>query len=219
MLFKSATAETAAGKRAFKTIDETHRDILDSLIAEQGLTGLWTEPELQHLNLAWHRLDVWKDVPAGLRLLRKSVLQATLSNGNVSLLIDLCRNGDMVFDTILSGEIFGSYKPDPKVYLGAAKMLGVKPEETAMVAARELLSWLVCLLRTPPNFYRLDRWDLDSARKCGLKTIYILRETEDQGKGYDKESQDMNFDLVVGSLEDVGTLFEEEASKFDKPRM
>ncbi len=58
--------------------------------------------------------SVWPDVPSGIRLLRKTVLQATLSNGNVSLLIDLARSGDMQFDTILSGELFGSYKPDPK---------------------------------------------------------------------------------------------------------
>ncbi|KAI9029218.1 haloacid dehalogenase [Hyaloraphidium curvatum] len=194
-----ATAEVAKGLRPFKTIDETHRDILDSLVLKHRLAGLWTEAELVRLNLAWHRLDAWKDVPEGLRVLRKSVYCATLSNGNVSLLVDLARHGGMAFDAVLSGELYQSYKPDPKVYLGAAKMLGVQPEEVAMVAAH--------------------RWDLHAARACGLRTVYLLRPTEDGAKGYDADAEKMGFDLVVGSLEDAGALFEREAERHGKARM
>jgi len=51
------------------------------------------------------------------------------------------------------------YKPNPKVYLGAAKSLGLQPEECGMVAAH------------------LN--DLDGARKCGFRTIYVERAREE----------------------------------------
>ncbi len=47
----------AQGKRPFLTVDEGHRELLDNLVTEHGIKGLWSEEELVHLNLAWHRLD------------------------------------------------------------------------------------------------------------------------------------------------------------------
>jgi len=51
------------------------------------------------------------------------------------------------------------YKPNPKVYLGAAKKLGLQPEECGMVAAH---------LK-----------DLEAARACGFHTVYIERAREE----------------------------------------
>ena len=62
----------------------------------------------------------------------------TLSNGNLTLLNDMCKHGNMKFTHIFSSEMFKSYKPSPKVYLGAAEKLGLKPEECVMVSIGSL---------------------------------------------------------------------------------
>ena len=84
---------------------------------------------------------------------------ATLSNGNTELLTNLAEFGGLKYTSILSAQDFGAYKPNPKVYLGAAEKLGLKVGECAMVAAH--------------------LGDLWAARSHGLRTIYIGREGED----------------------------------------
>ena len=54
--------------------------------------------------------------------------------------------------------MFRAYKPDPAVYLGAARVFDVPPAETMLVAAHH------------------D--DLAAARACGLQTAYIERPLE-----------------------------------------
>ena len=64
------------------------RMILDELRRKFPLDGL-SEPELQHLNRVWHRLMPWPDAVSGLNRLRSRYALATLSNGNVSLLMNM----------------------------------------------------------------------------------------------------------------------------------
>src|SRR5215469_4691908 len=52
-----------------------------------------------------------------------------------SLLNDLKAHAKLEFTHIFSAEEFGSYKPNPAVYLGAVKKLGLTPKDCAMVAA------------------------------------------------------------------------------------
>ena len=56
------------------------------------------------LNMAWHRLDAWPDVPPGLARLKRQYLLAPVSNGNISLMVDLARRNDFPWDAILGAE-------------------------------------------------------------------------------------------------------------------
>lgn len=150
--YQPAMERVRSGERGWTSIDVLHRQILGGLI-----TGL-TEAKMVHLNRIWHRLDPWPDAARGLSLLRRNFVCATLSNGNVSLLVDLARHGGLTWDCVLSAELYRAYKPDPRVYLGAAETLGVKPEEVMMVAAHKN--------------------DLMAARKAGLKTAFVERPLE-----------------------------------------
>ena len=134
--YQPAMARVRSGELGWTSIDVLHRQILDELIEKYKITGL-TEARKVHLNRVWHRLDPWPDSARGLALLRRKFVCATLSNGNVSLLVDLARHGGLTWDCVLSAELYRAYKPDAKVYLGAAETLGVKPEETMMVAAHK----------------------------------------------------------------------------------
>lgn len=66
----------------------------------------------------------------------------------------------MEFTHTFSAEMFNSYKPNPAVYLGAAKKMGLEPNECAMVAAH--------------------LGDLRGAKKCGFQTIYVERPQEER---------------------------------------
>jgi 2-haloacid dehalogenase len=137
-------------------IDALHRRILDALLAERGLAP--PEAEVAELNRVWHRLAPWPDSVAGLQRLKQRFPVCTQSNGNVSLLLDMARHAGLPWDTIFSAELFGHYKPDPEVYLGAARLLDLPPEQVLMVAAH-------------PS-------DLRAAAACGLKTAYVPRPLE-----------------------------------------
>jgi len=154
--YAPAMDDVRQGRLPWTTIDGLHRRILDGLLARHGLA--LDEAARADLNLAWHRLDPWPDVPDGLRRLRSLSPVATLSNGNVRLLIDLARHGGLHWDALFSAELFGHYKPDPEVYLGAARLLGLSPGQVTLVAAH-------------PS-------DLRAAAACGLGTALVLRPDE-----------------------------------------
>ncbi|KAF2012402.1 haloacid dehalogenase [Aaosphaeria arxii CBS 175.79] len=143
----------------FKTVDEHHLEALHELVEQWGLKGLWTGEELGDLSLVWHRLDPWADTASGIDSFNNRFQTVTLSNGNLSLLQDLKTHGSLAFTHLFSAEMFDSYKPSPKVYLGAVERLGLEPRECAMVAAH--------------------LGDLKAAKSHGLQAIYVERAGEE----------------------------------------
>ena len=118
--YQGAMEEVRSGRIRFCKLDVLHRRNLDRILPRFGLGALGDE-ERRALNLAWHRLDAWPDVTAGLARLRRNYLLAPLSNGNVSIMVDLARRNDFPWDAILGAEFAGDYKPKPRVYLSAAE--------------------------------------------------------------------------------------------------
>lgn len=170
------------GELPWTKIDDLHRMALEETLQEFGI-GSFTEEEKAQLNLAWHRLDPWPDAVKGLRRLKKRYIVATLSNGNVRLLVDMARRAGLPWDCIFSSETFRRYKRDPEVYLGAIDMLSLKPHQVMMVAAHQ------------------D--DLRAAHGVGMRTAFVPRPLE-YG---DPKKKDLTpkpvFDLVVDSLEEL----------------
>ncbi len=152
-----AMDRTRAAGAAWANIDVLHRQILDELVPRFGLQAL-SEAQLVQINLAWHRLLPWPDTVGGMNRLRARYPLASLSNGNVALLVNMARHAGLPWDAVLSGELIQRYKPDREVYLMAARLLGVAPGELMMVAAHTS--------------------DLQAARACGLRTAYVHRATE-----------------------------------------
>jgi len=172
----------ASGEAAWVKLDELHRGILHTLLPRFGLDHL-TPAEREHLNLVWHRLDPWPDSVAGLTRLKARYPIATLSNGNVSLLVDMARHGGLPWDCVLSAELFRAYKPSPAVYRGAADLLGIAPGELLMVAAH-------------PS-------DLAAAQRAGLKTAYVERPLERGPGGAPENSAGQRFDWVASDFIDL----------------
>ncbi|MFB0987743.1 MAG: haloacid dehalogenase type II [Gammaproteobacteria bacterium] len=170
------------GEMPWTKIDDLHRMILDDLVEEYNLTGM-SEAELVHFNEAWHRLSPWPDTVSGLNKLKSKYVITTLSNGNVSLLTHMAKNGGLPWDAILSAELSGHYKPDPEAYLKAADLLSLKPEQVMMVAAH-------------PG-------DLRAAARTGLKTAYVIRPLE-RGPGRPvNRNPDGEFDYTAEDFNDL----------------
>lgn len=170
------------GELPWTKIDDLHRMILDELIKEYKLNGL-SESEIVHFNEAWHRLSPWPDTVAGLNKLKTKFVITTLSNGNISLLTYMAKNGGLPWDAILSAELSGHYKPDPEAYLKAADLLSLKPEQVMMVAAH-------------PG-------DLRAAARTGLRTAYVIRPLE-RGPGRPvNRNPDGEFDYTANDFNDL----------------
>lgn len=185
--YRPAMARVRSGELPWTKIDDLHRRILDELRPEFGLGGL-AEAEADHLNRAWHRLAPWPDARAGLAKLKRRHVIATLSNGNVALLVNMAKHARLPWDCILSAEVVRHYKPDPETYLGAASLLGVAPQELMMVAAH--------------------KDDLHAARACGLKTAYVTRPREyGPGKKIDA-SREPAFDVHARDFNDLARQLE-----------
>lgn len=145
------------GDLPWTNIDALHRMVLEKLLVKYGIDGL-AEAEVDHLNRAWHRLKPWPDAVEGLGLLRERYVIATLSNGNVALLVNMAKQAGLPWDCILSAELAHCYKPDPAVYGMAVELLGLQPHEVMMVAAHNN--------------------DLQAAQAVGLRTAFVARPTE-----------------------------------------
>lgn len=155
--YKPAMARVRSGKLPWTTIDRLHRMILDELLGRFGIRGL-SEADKAGFNRAWHRLAPWPDARAGLARLKRRYVIATLSNGNVSLLVNMAKHAGLPWDTVISAELFHHYKPDPEAYLGTAALLDLAPAEVMLVAAH--------------------KDDLRAAAACGLKTGFVPRPLE-----------------------------------------
>jgi 2-haloacid dehalogenase len=155
--YQPGMEEVRSGRIPFSKLDVLHRRNLERFMPRFGMRNL-SDEVLRELTLAWHRLNAWPDVPVALKRLRKKFLLAPVSNGNISLMVDLARRNDFPWDTILGAEVAGDYKPMPRVYLAACEALDLAPAECMMVAAHSS--------------------DLAAAATCGLRTGHVARPGE-----------------------------------------
>jgi 2-haloacid dehalogenase len=173
-----------SGRRPWTTVERIYREKLDELLPRYGL-GALSEEDRTHLNRGWHRLRPWPDAVPGLKRLKKRYVISPLSNGDVACLTHMARHAGLPWDVILCAEIFRRYKPDPAVYLGAVRLLGLEPHQAMMVAAHN--------------------YDLRAARALGLRTAFVARPAE-YGPG---QTQDLrpeeNWDLIARDFRELAT--------------
>ena len=176
--YQPAMEAVRSGRLAFCKLDVLHRHNLDRILGDFGLADL-DEATRVELNLAWHRLDAWPDVAAGLARLRERFLVAPCSNGNISLMVDLARRNGLVWDAILGAEVARDYKPTPAVYLAAADAFDCEPADVMMVAAHSS--------------------DLAAAASAGLRTAFIARPDE-HGPGRGETAAQVTVDVSAPGL-------------------
>lgn len=180
--YYASMSKVRKGELAWARVDDLHRAELDRLLAKHGADRL-DESGRRHLNLAWHRLDPWPEAVEGLTRLKRRFTICTLSNGNLGLLANMAKRAGLPWDLILSADVFGAFKPDPKAYLGVADVFGLEPDETMLVATHKA--------------------DLRGAHRCGLATAYVERPQEEGPLVKRDESPDPTFTLHARSFNDL----------------
>ena len=172
--------EIRSGRLPFVRLDIIHRRMLDKIKPRFGLEKL-DEATQAELNLAWHRLDGWKDTGPGFARLRTRFMLCPCSNGNIALMADIGRRNDFRWHAILGSEIAGDFKPKPRVYLASAETLNLKPGQCMMVAAHS--------------------GDLTAAAAQGLRTGHVGRPGEG-GPGTGESTPKGSFDIVAKNFEE-----------------
>ena len=181
-LYQPQLSKVREGKLPWTKLDDLHRMSLDRLLKEFGISGL-DEAEIDRFNRAWHRLDPWPDAVQGLQRLHGKYPLATLSNGNVSLLMHMARRAGLPWDAILGAEPTRTYKPLPQAYRGTAELLSLEPGQCMLVAAHGS--------------------DLEAAARVGFRTAFVHRPLE-FGPGKTPEAPPAGaFDIVAKDFLDL----------------
>lgn len=170
------------GEQPWTNLDGLHRQSLEALLPDYGLGGL-TEEERDDLTHVWHRLRPWPDSVAGLTRLRERFILATMSNGNVALLVNMAKAAGLPWDCILSAELARAYKPDPAAYLLAPQLLDLRPEQVMLVAAHQS--------------------DLRAAQAVGLRAAFVTRPLEYGPDAAPDPTSDPSFDYVASDFLDL----------------
>jgi 2-haloacid dehalogenase len=181
-LYQPSLSRVRNEEMPWTRLDDLHRLSLNQLLKDFRIDGL-SEAEVDHLNRAWHRLTPWPDAVAGLTRMKRKYILATLSNGNVALLVNMAKHAGLPWDAILGAEPARHYKPQPEAYLMTANFLGLEAAQCMLVAAHN--------------------HDLVAASECGFRTAFVPRPTE-YGP---HQSQDLKaehaFDIVAKDFLDL----------------
>jgi 2-haloacid dehalogenase len=172
-LYQPQLETVRSGQREWVDLDVLHREALDRILRERGLTV--DDPD--ELNRAWHRLDPWPDTLPGLVRMKRRFVIAPCSNGHVELTLNMAKHGGLPWDVILGAEVAHAYKPQPEVYLRSAELIGLAPRDVTMVAAHN--------------------GDLQAAAALGMGTAFVPRPLEHgPGQETDLEPAD-DYDVVA----------------------
>lgn len=171
-----------SGERPWARLEVLQRESLAALAPRFGLGSL-SPGELDAVNGFWRRLRPWPDAVAGLTRLRQRCIVGPLSNGDTALLVSMAREAGLPWDTVLGSDVFGHFKPDPEVYLGACRLLALEPGEVMLCAAHN--------------------GDLAAAQSHGMQTAFVARPTE-HGPGQTTELRaDGDWTVAVCGLDEL----------------
>jgi 2-haloacid dehalogenase len=184
--YAPAMNEIRSGRRPFVRLDVLHRENLVRVLTDYGVNvSSISADELDELNRTWHRLDPWPDSVEALLRLKRRFMIAPLSNGNISLMLNMAKRAALPWDAILGAEVVRAYKPSPQVYVETVEILGLAPSEVCMVAAHN--------------------GDLAAARLCGLKTAFVVRPTEHGPAQKSDLHAEQTWDFAAADLNDLAT--------------
>ncbi len=174
--------DTAAGE--WVSVDSVYRSALDVLLARHGMQSV-ADDERAEINRAWRRLNPWPDTVPGLCRLRSKFTLATLSNADVSAVIEISRHGGLPWDAIFTAEMARAFKPDARTYLMAAQYLGYPPADIVMVASH--------------------KYDLRAAGELGFGTAFVARPFEYGDPALVDADFSDEFDVNAADFEDLAT--------------
>lgn len=175
-----------------RSITSHHKDFFkvteDALAYTANAMGLQlTAENKQKLLNAYLQLELWPDAAAALKKLKASGVKIiTIANFSQHMLRSNADRAGIteLFDELLSTEVNGTYKPDPRAYELGMKRLNLKKEEIVFAA--------------------FGGWDAYGAKSFGYNTYWVNRfnlPVEELGIKADRTSNDIQglVDFVLGA--------------------
>jgi 2-haloacid dehalogenase len=175
-------SRVVTGKAPWATSDETLQAVVNDALVQFGIGQLPIGPRLS-LAQAWRTMPAWPGAKEAIASLRASYLVVPLTILSWSMAVGSSRRNGIDWDSILSCDVLGIYKPDPRVYARAAQILECRPHEIAMVASH-------------PS-------DLRAAMAAGFKSVYVVPRLQDPGDDYTDSGFASEFDLVVQNFKEL----------------
>ncbi|OBF12178.1 haloacid dehalogenase, type II [Mycobacterium sp. ACS4054] len=173
--------QARAGQSAWVSVHSVYRRALDPVLDERGIA--FTEDERDELTQAWRRLKPWPDVVPGLTRLKVGYTLATLSNADVSAVVEISKRAGLPWDAVFAAEMAGVFKPDPAIYRMAATYLGLEPAEIMMVASH--------------------KYDIRAAGRLGFATAFVARPLEFGVDGEADVAYSDEFDVNASDFNDL----------------
>jgi 2-haloacid dehalogenase len=176
-----AALEAAQGN-GWVSVHSVYRRTLDTVLDDCGIVG-FSGADRDELTLAWQRLRPWPDVVPGLTRLKTAYTLATLSNADVSAVVNLSKRSGLPWDAIFAAEMAGVFKPDPAIYRLAATYLGLDPADIMMVASH--------------------KYDIRAAGRLGFATAFVARPLEFGAGGDADVAYSDEFDVNASDFLDL----------------
>lgn len=177
-MFKIHT-QVRHGNLPWMNSDEMHLRALERLAGSYPVLG-----EIDRMSLVkstWHSLKVFAGAPEAINRLRTGYTVVVLTILSWQSIVSSSKAAGVQWDGILSCEFMGYYKPSLQAYLKGTGLLGLKPEQSMMVAAHE--------------------GDLAAARSAGMHTAHVkVPEKDSMSEGFG-EPEKTGFDIEAGDFE------------------
>jgi len=170
------------GERAWMTADQIFTAVIGELCAKHGLSGL-SERDRTDLEQSWRHMPAWEGAREAIAALRKRHIVVPLTILSWNMAVGSSRRNGIDWDSILSCDLLGVYKPDPRCYARAVEILSCAPQDIMMVAAH-------------PS-------DLRAGIEAGFRSAYVLPRLQDPGEDYTDTGFGKEFDLVARDFGDL----------------
>lgn len=165
-------------------MDDVHLRALDETVTHFGLPALGASAR-QQLWRGWHRLRAWPDFTTALARLREQLPVVSFTMLPLPLVLAVSRLNGLGWDAIVSCQMIGVYKPHREAYDTALAWLGLRAEDTLMVACH--------------NF------DLNAAQDVGMQTAFVHRPLEWGPQGPPDPHPNRAYDHVVDGFDELVT--------------
>jgi 2-haloacid dehalogenase len=180
--FLELTGAVVRGEKPWMTADQILAATVDVEWKKTGLTEL-PPPDRFELAQAWRRMPAWDGARDAIASLRKRYVVVPLTLLSWPMAVGSSRMNNIDWDSVLSCDVLGVYKPDPRCYSRAAEIVGCAPGEIMMVASH-------------PS-------DLRAAIRAGYRSAYIVPRLEDPGDDYEDNGFAKEFDVVANDFDDL----------------
>jgi 2-haloacid dehalogenase len=163
-------------------IDDAHRELLDELLGEAGITAFSAEDRAP-ITARWHALNAWPDFVPALERLKRRYVCVSFTILSLALVVAVSRRNGIAWDAVIPCEMLRVYKTRPEAYQRAAQLLQTPPGDILMVACH--------------NF------DLDAARGEGYRTAFVRRPDEWGEAGPPDPNPNPATDIVVDGFAEL----------------